>query len=117
MSTTSRDQALRLLQLTTGAVTVLALGATGAITGVLTRPVAASPPPTTATEPAAAAPVPVPTPMPRRTVHVRATSPRQAAAAPDTRRAVTSRRTAPRPAPVVRARTARTAPVVTSGAS
>lgn len=34
-STTSRDRALRALHLSTGALTVAALGATGALTGAL----------------------------------------------------------------------------------
>ena len=62
----ARDRTLRLVSFTTGAVTVLALGATGATAGALLRP---DPAPTAEH---------VPPPMPMRTVHVRTKAPRPA---------------------------------------
>lgn len=62
-STTSRDRALRALHLSTGALTVAALGATGALTGALAAAPPAAPTP----------PSPTAAPMPRVTVHRPAT--------------------------------------------
>ncbi|MCW2598465.1 MAG: hypothetical protein JWM02_294 [Frankiales bacterium] len=63
----ARDRALRTLHLTTGIVTVAAMGATGAITGALV-------PPQPAAAPTSQQSQPTPMPLPHRTIHVPSTS-------------------------------------------
>lgn len=115
----TRDLALRAVHLTTGVVTVAAMGATGALTGALATPPVVAP---TSSTPAP----PVIKPMPRRTLHVPAKTVRvelRVGAAPKARVTRTTRAARPRTVtrqPVAKRASVKAtlkAPVVTSGAS